>query len=136
MFAFTCKPSKLKRDLRPRLFFCFTKKEPCPKFFVVSSSVLTKLWSHRTCKYTKHFIPGFLCIFFVSFMKKSLLHSFKVVLIISHQLIKLQSFEWLNCVLCLWWIIKVFPNKFIKNYEISVISSHTYFHRGNLITTN
>ena len=64
--------------------------------------------------------------YFCQFYGKENLHSFKVVLTISHQLTKLQSFEWLNFILCLWGSIKVFPNKFTKNYEILFISWHTY----------
>ena len=82
------------------------KKNPCANFGVFWS-VLAKLWSDKVLNPTwvtsyprmyRAFCPWFFFHNFVNFMEKNLLHSFMVVLIISHELLKLRCFEWLNCV--------------------------------------
>ena len=54
-------------------------------------------WRH-TCYCTKHFIPGLLFIILLILWKKNLLNSSRVVLTVSHELMKLRSFDWLNYV--------------------------------------
>ena len=50
----------------------------------------TKFWTWREWRHTleciKYFIPGFFCIFLLILWKKNVLHSFMVVLTISHEL--------------------------------------------------
>ena len=75
----------------------FTEEILNEKLQEVTKSWIQREWRHtREC--TEHDIPGFLCIFLLIFWKENLLHSFMVVLTISHEVMKLQSFEWLNCV--------------------------------------
>ena len=111
--AIVCIIYIFKRDLSSKNHFCFMyhnlndfMENEHIQSFVVFWSVLTKLWrykilnpawvtSYYVCR--KYFITGSL-IFFLILRKKNLLHSFMFVLTISHELRKLQSFEWLNSI--------------------------------------
>ena len=77
------------------------KKSLARKF--VFLSVLTMLWSYKAFnpvwvtsypQMYKVFHPWFPLHIFVNYMETEPLHSFRVVLTISHEL----RFEWLNCV--------------------------------------
>ena len=63
-----------------------------------SYKVLNLLWVEwrHSCECTKHFITGFHYIFLLILWKNDFT-VFIVVLTIYHELIKLRSFEWLNC---------------------------------------
>ena len=81
-------------------YFRFIEKEPCINFcgVLISPCKVIKFWIRREWRHTseciKYFIPGLLCIFLLILWKKNLLHSFMVVLTVSHKLMKSQSF-WL-----------------------------------------
>ena len=69
---------------------------------LISSHKVTKFWIwrewHHTREHTKHFMTTYPCIFLLILWKRNLLHTFMVILTIIHELMKLKSFEWLNCV--------------------------------------
>ena len=60
----------------------------CSRIYV-SYKVLISLWMRY---------PRVICMFLLILWKKNLLHSFVVVLTISHELKTFRSSEWLNCV--------------------------------------
>ena len=103
----------LKGDLRPKGYSCFYDilllilwGKRIIQSFVVFWSDFKKLWSHKVLnsekwRHTRNvqkISPLVLFAFFVRFMEKKLLHSFMVFLYIFNELVKLGSFEWLNCI--------------------------------------
>ena len=86
----------------------FMEKEPCTKFcgVLTSSHEVMKLQSFESSmsdiilanvQHISFHPAGFFYILSLLW-KKNMLHSFKVVLTISHELMKLWSFEWWNFV--------------------------------------
>ena len=84
----------------------FMEKEHCTKFCgaLISSHVVTKVWIRRECvtlypRMCKTFHPWFSWQIFVNFLEKEPFTQFYVSFWpFIMNLLKLRSFEWLNCV--------------------------------------